>query len=239
MQAHPEVVFSFSDFAVRDSRGHEERFYLVRWHHDTRGWDEILGAGARFSTLDVLPSDRPDFTVHVGDLYPVLLGGSYVYTCTFVARRAASGRALRFSEDLRIYEDWECFARVARIGPAAFLNCETVWNHGHRGPRITDASDFTRASDRLVVLERVWGADQPFRARHQDLYEHERRDCYLARFRHFMKQGRTREARQELQQAQPVPLVYRLLAALPGPMVGGLLGVRSALQSRSSRRGLL
>ena len=235
MQAHPDVMCSFSDFAVRDPAGREERFYLVRWHHDTRGWDEILGPGVRFSTGGSLPSARSNFTVHVGDLYPILLRGDYVYTCTFVARRAESGPSLRFAEDLPIYEDWECFARVAQIGPAAFLNCETVWNHGHEGPRISDADDFTRATNRLVVLERVWGADQRFRAQHQGRYERELLDGYLTRFRYFMKQGRTREARQELRRAGRVPIAYRVLATLPGPVVAGLLGVRTALRERKQR----
>src|SRR5207245_579340 len=67
-------------------------------------------------------------------------------------------------EDLPLYEDWECFARLARAGPVAFLDCETAWNHGHLDRRLTDADTLAQARARLTMIRRVWAADAAFLA---------------------------------------------------------------------------
>ena len=162
MARWPDVRFCFSDFAVRDAAS-EHRRYLVNWHRDARPWAEILGPGTPFSALARLPSGRSDFTVHRGDLYPALLRACYVSTITVMVRRDA-GPALRFAEDLPLYEDWECFARLARAGPVAFLDCETAWNHGHLDRRLTDADTLAQARARLTMIRRVWAADAAFLA---------------------------------------------------------------------------
>ena len=38
MARRPDVLFAFTDFALRERDGSEHRFYLSAWHHDPRGW---------------------------------------------------------------------------------------------------------------------------------------------------------------------------------------------------------
>ena len=161
----------------------------------------------------------------MGSLYLAQMSANYVFTGSLVARRVEAGDALRFAEDLPINEDWECFGRLARIGPAAYLECETVWNGGHSGPRISDADEFTRATNLLKVLERIWGADPAFLSAHGARYHAVVAAQHLIRARAFLRAGRTREARIELAQAGPAPLELRLAAALPGPLVRAVIGV--------------
>ena len=52
----------------------------------------------------------------------------------------------------------------------------------------------------------------------------------LTRARWLLCQGRTKEARQELRQAGDSPASYRVLAALPGFVARGLLGMRRAVR---------
>src|SRR5262245_57644303 len=56
MEAKPEVLFCFSDFAHRSGNGAVSRRYLRRWHGDARSWTQILGPGVPFSSLGPLPS---------------------------------------------------------------------------------------------------------------------------------------------------------------------------------------
>ncbi|HEX5501717.1 MAG TPA: glycosyltransferase [Thermomicrobiales bacterium] len=223
LERRPEVVFSFSDFAVRYPAGGEVRRYLVRWHGDARGWDAILGPGVPFSAVAPLPVGRGDFAVHVGDLYPAMLAAPYVCTITAVARRDLAGTALWFPEDLPLYEDYDCFARLARVGPAAYLDCETAWNWGHAGPRLTDHNQYTCLTEHLAMLERIWGRDAAFMAGHREHLLQVRAALHVRRARWLLKEGRTREARADLRLAAGGPLGYRALAALPSWLVPGRL----------------
>lgn len=215
LTACPEVAFCFSDFAVRREAGAETRHYLINWHHDRRGWHQILGPGCLFSSLAPLPPGRSDFLVHRGDLYAQMLRADYVPTTTVMVRRTAVGAALHFAEDLSYCEDGECFARLAQAGVAAYLDCETAWQWGHRGPRLTQAPGYLQATCRLIVMERVWGADPRFLATHGGQY----RAALALQHRHrawaLLKAGRSREARAELRLAGHAPWPYRALAALP------------------------
>jgi glycosyltransferase involved in cell wall biosynthesis len=229
LAARPDVLFCFTDFAAHRAAG-ESRRHLARWHRDPRGWDEILGPGVPFSALAPLPDGRADFAVHVGDLYPPLLRGAYVPCNTALVRRDRAGDDFRFAEDLPTYEDWECFARLARRGPAAYLDCETAWQWAHGGPRLTDADRFVRATTRLTMVERVWGADPAFRERHREAYEGVVREQRLARARWWIQEGRTGEARRELALVSGAPAAHRLAAALPGPLARRLVWARARLR---------
>jgi glycosyltransferase involved in cell wall biosynthesis len=229
LEARPDVLFCFTDLAAHRAGG-ESRRHLATWHRDPRGWDEILGPGVPFSTLAALPQGRADFLVHEGDLYAALLRGAYVPCNTALVRRDQAGADLHFAEDLPTYEDWECFARLARRGRAAYLDCETAWQWSHQGPRLTDADRFVRATTRLTLVERVWGADAGFLADHRDQYESVVKEQRLIRARWWIGEGRTREARRELAQVSGAPASHRLAAALPGSLARHLAAARARLR---------
>jgi hypothetical protein len=229
------VLFCFSDFSCRIGEKAPHRNYLIQWHQDTRSWDEILGPGRPFSALGPLPPGREDFPVHVGDLYPGLMERLYVPTFTLVVRRDRAGKALHFAEDLAIYEDWECFGRLARVGPAAYLACDTAWNWGHVGPRVSDAQTYLRASSHLTLLQRIWGADAEFLTRHGDHFARVVAAQHLTRAKCLIQQGQHAEARAALRLAGGGPRAYRVLAALPRPLCRTLLWTRRALGATLGR----
>jgi glycosyltransferase involved in cell wall biosynthesis len=231
LHAYPDVIFCFSDFAHRTARGQEQHGYLAHWHHDPRSWDEILGPGVRFSTLAHLPPGREDFSVHVGDLYPSALRADYVFTSTILIRRALAHEDLRFPEDVTLYEDQDCFARLARRAPVAYLACETAWNHAHGGARLTGGDTLRRALARLTLLHRVWGADPAFLGRYGAQYERIVAAQHLLKARGLLRLGHTREAREALRRAGGGPLSHRLLAACPRPLARGLVEVGRTLQA--------
>lgn len=218
LRARPELVFCFSDFGLRAADG-ECPGGLFGWHGDHRSWDEILGPGVRFSTLADLPPGRDDFHVHIGDLYHAMLGTNYVAAQSVLVQRTLAGDALRFAEDLHIHEDHECFSRLARVGPAAYMDCMTFWQWGHDGPRLSGADDLRSSTDRITLLERVWGDDAEFQARHGDRYHQTLAAARVKRARALLRDGQFAAARAELRRTTRGPRVMRLLAGLPAPLV--------------------
>jgi hypothetical protein len=142
-----------------------------------------------------------------------------------MARREQAGDALRFSEDIVIHEDYECFTRLARVGLAAYFDCETVWQWGHDDKRLSDADERLRATCRVKLLKRTFGSDQQFLAKHNDLYQEALRVEHATLARCLLRDGRRREAREELRLAGGGPLFYRLLAATPGPLIRAAIGL--------------
>jgi hypothetical protein len=233
LEARPDVLFVFSEFAITDHDGSVIRRYLIEWHHDPRGWNEILAPGVRYSAHATLPEGVPDFPVHTGSLYERLFARSYIITSSFVVRRRESGDALRFGDDIPAMEDLECFGRVSRVGPGSFFDCETTWQHGHAGDRISSTDHLPSLAANILVLQRVWGADARFMAGHAEEYRRVLDELRLQRARIHLVQGRPAEARTELAAMTRPPASVRVLTALPGPVVRGLL----ALRRRMSRPG--
>lgn len=217
LDARPDVVFTFGNF---EGRGHGEvrRMNLASWHTDRRPWGEILAPGTRFSSLAPLPPSRDDFDVHIGDLYLAGLFHDYIATFTLVARLAALPDRTWFAEDLPFHEDVQCFARLCAVGNAAYLDCEIATQHGHDGPRLTQTSVLAKANARLELITRWWGGDPKFIERHGDAYRRRVRDARLARAKLLLREGRTRDAREDLRAVPDASLPLRMFSTLPGPL---------------------
>jgi len=232
MEARPDVLFCFTDFAVTFREGREARNFLINWHKDPRRWDEILGSGEHYSSICPLPAGVEDFKFHVGDLYPSMLRNPYVFTGTLIVRREEAGEALHFAEDLKWGEDWVCYGQLAKKGPAAYLDCETAWQHGHSGGRLTDTNILDGITTRIAIMERVWGSDENFQKIHSRDYNRLFRNQKLLKVRELIALGRTAEARTELRCIISPPLWHRVLAAMPGAMVRPMLAIRRLLISK-------
>ncbi|HKQ75657.1 MAG TPA: glycosyltransferase family A protein [Blastocatellia bacterium] len=234
MQARPDVLFCFSDIGLKEEDGTESHNGLQGWHHDPRGWDEILGSATPYSSIAALPPGRKDFNVHIGSLYETMLRACYVPAQAAMVRQEPAGDALHFGEDAGLYLDYECFIRLSRIGNAAYFDCETAWQCGHSEPRLTGVNNFENATFRIKVLQRTFGADPKFLAQHNERYQEALKAEYMARARYLIRNGRRKEAREELRLAEGGPLSYRLLAAMPGPLAQSMLGL-----ARRARHGVL
>jgi hypothetical protein len=233
MEARPEVLFCFSNFAVTDIAGKEHRRHLVSWNDDHRHWDEILGPGGMISEITQLPEGIPDFRFHVGDIGPMEMQNPYILTSTMIARREEAGRNLRFAEDLPTYEDLECFGKLSLAGKAAYLDTETAWQHGHSGERLTDHLGITSMRANLVILERVWGRDRKFLETHRQAYQATVEQLRTELTESLIVHGKIQQARVELDQLRRPPWRLKLLTNLPGWVVRAGLGLRRLLLGKS------
>lgn len=231
MENRQDVLCCFTDFAVTFKDGGEARNFLKNWHNDPRPWDDILNPGEKYSGICPLPESIEDFKFYVGDLYPSMLKNPYVFTGTLMVRREEAGEALYFAEDLRWGEDWVCYANLARKGPAAYLDRETAWQHGHAGDRLTDTGMLDGVTTRIIIMERVWGADDHFQKNHGQVYRSLLRKQRLLKVRELIALGRTEEARSELRLVESPPKGLKILAAMPGPVVRTMMAARRSLRS--------
>jgi hypothetical protein len=179
--------------------------------------------------------------MHVGDLYAVEARANYVLTSTLLVRRDLAGGDLRFWGGRGNFEDWACFASLARRGPVAYLDVETAWQHGDAGVRLSTRDEVRSADARLRLLENVWGKDEAYLSVHREEYERLVTEQRLIRLRGLLRQGRAREARQALAEGTGAPRSCRALAHLPGPLLRLMAGTRRGVRlltgaERRSRR---
>jgi hypothetical protein len=230
LAARSDVLFCFSDFGLREAGLPEQHHGLAGWHPGAPPWCQMLGRGVRYSTMASLPDGRDDFSVHIGWFYSPLLEWGIVAPQTLLVRRDQAGESLKFPEDVPTSEDWECSARIGRVGRGAFMDCETAWQWGHNAPRLTDTDAFRRATARLAIVERVWAADRAFSEGNRERVRQAIRKQRLIRARWLLRRGLNAEARTELALAGDSPVSYRCLAALPGCVTRGLFGARAMVR---------
>ena len=193
LEAHPEVLYVFSDFGVRREGEPEARRYLSNWLHRPRPVPEAIGgSAAQYSASAAVPDGRDDFTVWTGDFYLPLMMGNVVASFTLMTRR--EGDALVFPTDQVTGEDWHAYGRLAGRGTGAFFDTETAWQHGHAGDRLTGLPSHRMADAWLSALDRVWGADPEFVAAHKGAYRRARAGAYRMKARSMLRHGHPVEA---------------------------------------------
>jgi glycosyltransferase involved in cell wall biosynthesis len=228
LEQFPDILFLFSEFGHVTSTNERLPHQLSTWHSDVRSWDDILGPGIASATIAGMPASAPPFKLHVGRLYEGLINHFYICTSTFIVRREQAGDALQCAEDVEMFDEYETFARLANRGLAGFMDCDTEWNHGHRGARLTDADHATRGDILVKITTRVWGTDVAYLSLHRDEYEAAVDSRRLRKVRFLLGKGRREEARQELAQCFHPPWFIALLAYVPS----GLLSLFAAVRRR-------
>lgn len=233
MTSRSDILFCFTNFA-REYGGKRHHRDITSWHPDKRTWHEIVGPPEPFSCIAKLPEKLPDFLFYVGNIYRGEMSANYILTSCLMIRRVAAGDAVRFTEGVTTYEDWECFGRLSRQGSAAFMDIETAVQHAHPGSRLTDADQFACAESRLVVLRNVWGSDpeflQSYGKDYWTLISHQER----LKLRTLFALGRMREARKEIREMQTSPGKYRAIALVPPGILAWAIRTRKSLRNRCS-----
>src|SRR5665647_1336208 len=219
LQARPDVVFCFSDYAFRYSSGPEEyqRLSDVGLYQDKSTGEHILGPGVPFSSIAPLPEGMHDFMVHIGDLYGKQLEGELVSVITLTYRRGSEHEEdLKYPEDLPTREEWEFVGKLSRKGLAAYLDCETAIAYRHGGPALSKQEDYiTLLNVRIKLLERVWGADTEYLKDHREEYLRVDHVLHKTLVREFLLLGRMQEAREEIRKNANIPMTYKLLSRFP------------------------
>jgi glycosyltransferase involved in cell wall biosynthesis len=229
MQSQRDLAFCFSNFSHIMPDGSVVPRWQNRWSHDHRSWDTILAPGFAYAERWTLPPSLPAadaaLRVHRGSMYERQLHANYICVNTILVRRSVVGDALHFGEDLPRIADWECYARIARIGECAYLDVDTALQRTHPGPRLSDSGPIPLAQARLTVIERTWARDEAFMRAHGNevtaLVSRLRRTV----LRDLIRQNRRDEAR-ALLRALPGAWLERLALGVPDALLQWLLGAR-------------
>jgi glycosyltransferase involved in cell wall biosynthesis len=222
MAARPDVLFCFTDHLYRCPDGQE--FHGVLRHLCGEEWfHEDCTPAVPFSSIAALPPGQADVPVYVGDLYAKQMEKEFVQVGTLIYRRDGPAAALRFPEDLRTREDWEFVGRLARLGPAAYLDCKSEVVHRHAEGQLTNLDDFLLVKARIKLLQRVWGKDEVFLRSHGERYRKLLDALRVQRVKDLIGDGNLNEAREELGRVQHPPMMLRVLGALPAPLPAALV----------------
>jgi len=222
MESDRALAFCFSNFGQLFEDGRVVPRWLQRWSGDARSWDSILAPGYSYSSRWPLPASLPPSDapprVHVGSMYAQQLRANYISVNTLLVRHSVVGDALHFGEDLPRIADWECYARIARMGECAYLDVDTALQRTHRGPRLTDGGPILLAQARATVIERTWARDETFMRVHgrevKSLVSGLRRTL----IRHLIRQNHPDEARALLPAVRGAWL-ERLALSLPNALL--------------------
>jgi hypothetical protein len=188
----------------------------VNWTQDYRSWDKILGKGKPYSNYAILPKNREDFLVHTGNLYKHLIHAPYVPAWTSLIKKKLAGNDLKFAEDFKTYEDWECYVKLSKIGNCAYLDCSTAINHGHRGFRLTGADNLIKSTTRIIMTKRLWGNDQDYLKYYQDTYDKVIEEQQIIRIKRLIALGETGSARKEIENCNKIPFMVKVISFIPG-----------------------
>lgn len=246
LERMPEAGFLFTEFVILKGNGTKIHQGSRSWLAQPVDWSEMYPRTVPSSTLGVTHPSGP-FTIYSGRIYRHFLHEALVLPTTAIVRRKAIG-ALRFTERMTIFEDWEFFARLAHHHDAAFLDAETAVNRGHDGPeRLTRCSAVAKAECYMQMLDRVWLADPNFAREFPEELGRTISDALLAIARTALLASRRDVARNALNRWRALPnsegrkrgRAYSVLANVPGGrnLLRGALLSRSVLRSVYSRHG--
>jgi glycosyltransferase involved in cell wall biosynthesis len=214
LEAHPEVLYVFSDFSVRVEDGPERRKWLMHWLARPRPIPQVLGVpGKPYSASVELPAGREDFAVYTGNFYLQMMQSNIIPSFTLMVRREPTD-ALVFPADQVTGEDWQAYGRLAGFGTGAFFDTETAWQHGHAGERLTGVPASYMAEAWLAALERVWGQDEAFLADNEAAYRRAHADANVFRAHSLLREGHPVRAVAPLTAAGPAAAMRRLRTLL-------------------------
>jgi hypothetical protein len=233
--ALPNLAYLFSEFVILKDDGKRIRNGSRTWLTSRVDWSALYPHAYSAKKLGVrVPGAPDDFSVYSGGLYRNLLHEAFVLPTTAIVRRSAIG-SLKFAERVKIFEDWEFFAQLARNHEGGFMDVETAINRGHdNADRLTRCSALSKAQCYLAMLERVWKKDAVFSRDHAATLRDVESEALLAVAREAVLAAQSDIALDALgrwreiagQGGRSRERTYRLLANLPGgryAMRGGLL----------------
>lgn len=232
MERRPDILFSFTNFEVKYRDGTVRPRYLQVWHREHATWEDAFGPGRMYSSIAPLPEGIPDFWVFEGDLYTLQLTGFYILTDTLVARRQEAGDALHYAEDLKTYEDLECFYRLSKRGRAAFLDADTARQLDHPHGRLSQLAQLDKLDARLTLLRRIWGLDVEFLAKHSDQYRKVLDGHLQQKASMLLSLGKKQMARDSLDEMESPPFLLKILSYAPARLTLAGIKLRRLLSNR-------
>lgn len=164
MDRFTELGFLFSDFCILKDSGEKIHAGLRTWHKTSKPWDEIFDRRIKSSSLNSpFFSGANDFDLFIGNLYYELLFAPYVNPCSAIIRRSFIDGEIKFIDKDFHCGDWDFFARLSKLHPVGFMDCETTINRSHGDSvRLTRKSIRVQTECRISLINRVWKSDKDF-----------------------------------------------------------------------------
>jgi glycosyltransferase involved in cell wall biosynthesis len=219
LDARTELSFCFSDLVVVNSEGREQRKINAYYHETGNFGEKILGPGLPLSNIIEVPGEFKNASLHIGNLYSVQMRFICVQVNTTLTRRRVIGDNIRFPEDLTYHEDWEFFSRLSRLGPVAYINCETAKQYFHQLPQLTKTTMINVYYQRIRVLDRVWGEDKEFLEKFEKDFISKKREQQIGLLDELSDKGRFNEVRKVFRNVDQPPIKYRVIYYFPDALL--------------------
>ena len=199
-RARPDIGLVFSNFVI-------ERPGKESLEDGASVW---AGRKLRFPDMDRLDVPRPQgpqgaswptpsLQCWAGPMYSQLIDELPILTSSVMVRRSVLNDRTWYSEAVRLFEDWEFFALVARSATVGYIDAPTAVNVGHADPgRLSKCSALERAQGYQRLLERVWLDDAEFVTMHGEAARSAYGRALLAVARESVLAGRGDLARRAL-----------------------------------------
>jgi GT2 family glycosyltransferase len=132
MQAHPELVMTWTNMDAVDAAGTVTPAYLRRMY-SAYSWfptsEDLFAQSEPLATF--APSSSAivgDRRLYFGDIFSQMILGNLVHTSTVILRRACLERVKGFREDfLNAGEDHNFHVRTCREGPVGYLDVSSIY----------------------------------------------------------------------------------------------------------------
>jgi hypothetical protein len=243
LEARPDVGLVFSEFAIEKPNGEIRQNGCARWMGRPATFPSMTpGMVRRPASADAASWPVDTLTYWAGPMYRQLLDELPILTSSTIVRRTALDPSMLYGEGIKLFEDWEFFARVASRHALAFIPTTTTFNYGHPDPgRVSACSALTRARCFVSLLDRVWGSDPDFVAAYGSVLRAAQSRACLALTRQAVLAREFGEAREALDRWRALgggdgrrrAAVYSLCATLPAGdvLLKGLLRAHAVGQS--------
>lgn len=186
LQSRPEAVLCCSDFSAFDGEGPVSNSFGASYYSRIGGVSDDLAT--LFPHADVLrvnltssssplPAMIVDLDVRFGVIYPELAFGNFVHPPTVMFRLEVLRRVGMFDETIRFNCDWECFVRMARVGP--FLHvCRPLLAYRLSATQMSYSrgNHGRGALDLVHTAEKIWRSDPSLMAANADRVRASRRE---------------------------------------------------------------
>lgn len=235
LASRPELAACFTDFRTATSEGVESSGGLAGWIGGPLDFASRVAPARRLGELAPVPARFADLRAHLGDFRAAGMRQNIVNLGTVLVRKDRVGAELGCASDLPTSEEIPAVARILAAGPAAFLAFESLVQHDHPGPRLTDGGELVRQRVRVALLERVWASDPAFLADHGAELAAVLRGERLRLARLLLGVGAAGEARRVLARAGSPPASLALLARLPDRALATAMLARRRLRRAVER----
>jgi len=206
LESFPDYKAIHSNFYTTQNGQIIIRKGLEYWVDQTRidsnvDWNQVYTKRFNSSDFEISRSGS-SFEIFAGNIFSELLCSCCMACWTLLVRRECLGKEVRFSEHLSIGEDYWFFCRLSEQHDLLFMDCPTVENRAHSGPRITQAQRAKSLEAYLEICESIYVPSQStFRPADTDILNTRKR-LTTELLKEYLKNGESFKARSLIQSAK-------------------------------------